>query len=83
MAKQQGIRQTKQKMKQTPKFFLLFFVQNKHTICGHLMTPYILVIKNFMTPLFFFPKIYDPQYIWDPLQKKMPAPLYWSVSAHD
>ena len=28
-----------------------------------------------MTPLFFFQKIYDPQYIWDPpLLKKMPAP---------
>ena len=22
--------------------------------------------QNFMTPLIFFPKIYDPQYIWDP-----------------
>ena len=42
------------------------FEQTKHTICGHFVTPYILVIKNFMTPLFFFPKIYDPQNIWDP-----------------
>ena len=49
--------------------FISLFEQNKHTICGHLVTPYIfmiLVIKNFMTPLFFFPRIYDPQYIWDP-----------------
>ena len=40
------------------------FEQNKHTICGHLVTPYILVVKNFMTPLFFFPKIYDPPSIF-------------------
>ena len=49
----------------------VFFEQNKHTICGHLVTPYILVIKKFMTPLFSFPKIYDPpQYIWDPPPSK-------------
>ena len=44
-------------------------------ICGHLVTPYILVIKNFMTPLFFFPKIYDPPvFLGPPLPKKMIAP---------
>ena len=37
----------------------VFFEQNKHTTCGHLVTPYILVIKNFMTPLFFLtPPVY-------------------------
>ena len=46
---------------------IILFEQNKHTICDHLVTPYILVIKNVMTThLFFFPQIYDPQYIWDP-----------------
>ena len=35
------------------------------------MTPYILVYD----PLFFFQKIYDPQYIWDPpIPKEMIAP---------
>ena len=53
----------------------VFLKQNKHTICGHLVTPYILVIKNFMTPLFFFPKFYDPPSIFGtPLPKKMTAP---------
>ena len=35
-----------------------------------------------MTPLFFFPKIHETQYIWDPppLPKKMPAPL--PISGH-
>ena len=32
----------------------VFFEQSKHTICGHLVTSYILVITNFMTSLFFF-----------------------------
>ena len=36
------------------------FEQNTHTIWGHLVTPYILVIKNFMTRLFFFPKNFRP-----------------------
>ena len=27
-----------------------------------------------MTPIFFFPKIYDPQ-LWDPIKKKMIVPL--------
>ena len=36
------------------------FLNKINTICGHLVTPNILVIKNFITPLFFFPKIYDP-----------------------
>ena len=49
------------------------FEQTKHTVCGHLLTPYILVINDFMTSL-FFSKNYD-QYIWDPLPKKMKAPL--------
>ena len=31
--------------------------------------------KNFMTPLFFFPKIYDPQYIWDPPSRENASPL--------
>ena len=48
------------------------FEQTKHTVCGHLLTPYILVINDFMT--YFFPKIMT-QYIWDPLPKKMKAPL--------
>ena len=43
------------------------FEQNKHTVII-LWLPYILVIKNFMTPLFFFPKIYDhPVYLGPPL----------------
>ena len=41
------------------------FLKKINTICGHLVIPYILVIKHFI-PLFFFPKIYDPQYICDP-----------------
>ena len=28
----------------------VFLKQNKQTICGHFVTPYILVIKNFMIP---------------------------------
>ena len=43
------------------------FFNKKHTTYGHLVTPYILAFKNFMTPLVLFPKFYDPpQYIWDP-----------------
>ena len=34
------------------------------------MTPYILVIKNFMTPLFFFPKMYDPPVYLGPTPSK-------------
>ena len=41
------------------------FEQNKHTIYGHLVIPYILVIKNFMTP----------QYIWDPPSEENASPL--------
>ena len=53
------------------------FEQNKHTICGHLVAPYILVIKNFMTPPFFLSKnLWPPQHFWDPLPKKMPATPY-------
>ena len=43
------------------------------------MTPYILTIKNFMTPLFFFPKIYDPSIFGTPIPKKMIVPLLWHV----
>ena len=39
--------------------FLNKIKANKHTICGHLVTPYNLV-KNFMT----FPKIYDPSPVY-------------------
>ena len=35
--------------------------KKNHTICGHPVTPYILVIKNFMTPLFFLSKTWWPQ----------------------
>ena len=38
------------------------FEQNKHTICGHLLTSYIIVIKIFTTP---------PLHIWDSLAKKV------------
>ena len=48
----------------------VLFEQNKHTICAHLVTPHILVIKNFMTPLFFFPKIYDPRIFGTPFRRK-------------
>ena len=42
-------------------YFRIFnFEQNKHTICGHHVTPYILVINNFMTPYFSFPKFMTP-----------------------
>ena len=37
------------------------------------VTPYILVIKNFDPPI-FFPKIYDPQYIWDPPSEENASP---------
>ena len=62
----------------------VFLNKNKHTICGHLVTPYILDIKNF-DPLFSFPKIYDPQYVWDPLPKKTPLMMScsWSSKQHD
>ena len=53
----------------------IFFEQNKHTICGHLVTPYILVIKNFMTPLFFFPKIDDPPVYLGPPSEENASPL--------
>ena len=33
---------------------------DKHIICGHLVTPYILVIKNLMTPYFSFQKVMIP-----------------------
>ena len=29
-----------------------------------------------MNPLFFFPKIYDPQYIWDPPSEENASPLF-------
>ena len=32
---------------------LVFFEQDKLTFCGHLVTPYILVIKICMTPVLF------------------------------
>ena len=53
----------------------VFLKQNKYTICGHLVTLYILVIKNFMIPPFFFPKFYDPLVY---LGRKMPAP--WKLT---
>ena len=31
--------------------------------------------QNFYDPLFFFPKIYDPQYIWDPPSEENASPL--------
>ena len=37
------------------------FGQNKHTICGHLVTPYILVIKNVDTPYFLSKNFVTPQ----------------------
>ena len=55
----------------------VFLNKINNSICGHLVTPYILVIKNFMTPLFFFPKIHDPpppQYIWDSNSKEYDSP---------
>ena len=65
--------------KQAKIVFISLFEQNKHTICGHLVTPYIfmiLVIKNFMTPLFFFPRIYDPPVYLGPPSKENASPLY-------
>ena len=40
------------------------FEQNKRTICGHLVTPYILIIK-ILWPNFSFQK-FDPQCISEP-----------------
>ena len=51
------------------------FEQNKHTICGHVMTPYILVIKNFMTHPTFPSKNLWPQYICDPPTEENTSPL--------
>ena len=51
-----------------------FLSKNKHNICGHLGTPYILVIKNFMTPHFSFQKYTTPLYIWDPPSKENDSP---------
>ena len=65
--------------KQAKIVFISLFEQNKHTICGHLVTPYnimILVIKNSMTPLFFFPRIYDPPVYLGPPSKENASPLY-------
>ena len=47
------------------------FEQNEYTICGHLVAPYILVIKNCMPPYFSFKKFVTPskfgtKQIWDP-----------------
>ena len=42
----------------------VFLKKNKHTISGHLVTSYILVIKNFMTP----------QYIGDPHSEENDSP---------
>ena len=54
------------------------YLTNKHTICGHHVTPYILVIKNFMTPLFLFKNLWPPVYLGPPHSKenswKMIAP---------
>ena len=49
---------------------------NTLPVIGHLMTPYILGIRNFMTPSpIFLSKNVCPQYIWDPLiSKKMITP---------
>ena len=45
--------------------------QNKHTDCGHLVTPYILVVTNFCDsyPLFFFPM--TPSIFRRPFPKKI------------
>ena len=62
-----------------PKQAKLYWNQSfwtKYTHCGHLVTPYILVIKNLiMTPLLFFPKIDDPNIFGTPILKKMIAPF--------
>ena len=55
-----------------------FFEQNKHTSdYGHLMTPYILVIKNFMTFFFSFQN-FDPSIFGTPIpiQNKTNIPLF-------
>ena len=41
---------------------------------GHLVTPYILVIKDFMTPYVSFQNFMTPVYLGQLLPKKMPAP---------
>ena len=41
-----------------------------------LWLPSLWSSKILWPPIFFFPKFMTPQYIWDPLPKKMPAPLY-------
>ena len=46
------------------------FEQNKHIICGHLVTPYILVNKYFMTP-YFSKKLWPLLlYLGPPFQRK-------------
>ena len=60
------------------KIVLKSVFQNKiNTLCDHLVTPYILVIKKILwTPFFSFPKFMNPLvYLGTPLLKKMIAPL--------
>ena len=50
------------------------FCQNKHTICGHLVIPSILV------PLFSFPKVYDSSIFRTPTCQRKWKPLQqWKV----
>ena len=48
------------------------------------MIPYLLIIKNFMTPQFFsFQDNYDTQYIWDPPSEENDSPLDEEFSLQD
>ena len=63
------------------------FEQNKPTICGHFVTAYILVIKNFMTtPIFLSKNLGPPVYLGPPYSEENDSPqssaylLFVSVS---
>ena len=45
------------------RYFRVPEVDTPDNICGHLVTPYILIIKNFDPPI-YFPEIYDPPRIF-------------------
>ena len=53
----------------------LVFLEKINTLSVVIL--WLPVIKNFVTPYFSFHKFWPAQYIWDPLPKKMIAPLMW------
>ena len=58
-----------------PKQTKVFLNKINTLLCGHLVTPYILVIKNVMTPYFSFQKFMTPTvYMGPPFRRKCQPP---------